>query len=84
MKIKILRTFAQLNIAILLLLFIAGFSIIGTIIEQDQNIDYYKLNYSNYYLFGNLVAWKFLLSLGLDHVYRTWWFVILLFLFATC
>jgi cytochrome c biogenesis protein len=42
MKLKFLRTFAQLNIAILLLLLIAGFSIIGTIIEQDQTIEYYQ------------------------------------------
>ena len=39
------RYFAKLNLAITLLLLIAGFSILGTIIEQNQTIEYYKLNY---------------------------------------
>ena len=39
------RYFAKLNLAITLLLVIAGFSILGTIIEQNQTIEYYKLNY---------------------------------------
>ena len=84
MKLKFLRTFAQLNIAILLLLIIAGFSIIGTIIEQDQTVAYYQETYSNYYLPGNLIFWKFLLFFGFDHVYKTPWFLTLLFLFGTC
>lgn len=84
MKLKFLRTFAQLNIAILLLLLIAGFSIIGTIIEQDQTIEYYQETYSNYYLTENLIFWKFLLFFGFDHVYKTPWFLLLLFLFGTC
>ena len=46
MRLKIIRSFAQLNVAILLLLIIAGFSILGTIIEQDQTIQYYQQNYS--------------------------------------
>ena len=60
MKLKFLRTFAKLNIAIILLLLIAGFSILGTIIEQDQSINYYQQTYSNYNLPGNLIFWKFL------------------------
>ena len=84
MKLKFLRTFAKLNIAIILLLLIAGFSILGTIIEQDQSINYYQQTYSNYNLPGNLIFWKFLLFFGLDHVYKTPWFLMLLFLFGTC
>lgn len=84
MKLKILRTFAQLNLAILFLLIIATFSILGTIIEQDQNIAYYKEIYGNIILPGNLLFWKFLLFFGLDHIYKTWWFLTLLFLFGTC
>ena len=61
MKLKILRTFAQLNLAILFLLIIATFSILGTIIEQDQSIAYYKEIYGNIILPGNLLFWKFLL-----------------------
>lgn len=84
MKLKFLRTFAQLNVAILLLLLIAAFSILGTIIEQDQTVSYYQETYSNYLLPGNIIFWKFLLFLGLDHVYKTPWFLTLLFLFGTC
>jgi cytochrome c biogenesis protein len=84
MKFNFLRIFAQLNIAIIFLLLIASFSIIGTIIEQDQTIDYYKEIYSNTFLFGDLVFWQFLLFFGLDHIYKTWWFLALLFLFGTC
>ena len=82
MKLKILRTFSQLNFAILMLLLIALFSILGTIIEQDQNPEYYVKNYSNIFLPNNIVLWKFLLFFGLDHVYKTWWFFTLLFIFG--
>jgi|MDSY01.2.fsa_nt_gb cytochrome c biogenesis protein len=84
MKLKFLQTFAQLKIAIFLLLLIAGFSIVGTIIEQDQTIEYYKINYSNYSLPGNILFWQFISFLGLDHIYKTWWFLTLIFLFGTC
>ena len=84
MKLKILRTFAQLNLAIFFLLIIAIFSIMGTIIEQDQNLEYYKEIYNDILLPGNLLFWKFLLFFGLDHIYKTWWFLTLLFLFGTC
>ena len=84
MRLKILRTFAQLNLAILFLLIIATFSILGTVIEQDQSIAYYKEIYGNIVLPGNLLFWKFLLFFGLDHIYKTWWFLTLLFLFGTC
>ena len=77
------RYFAKLNLAITLLLVIAGFSILGTIIEQNQTIEYYKLNYIDT---SNLfeVNWKIILGIGLDHVYSTWWYLALLVLFGTC
>ena len=84
MKLKFLRLFAQLNIAIILLLVIAGFSVLGTIIEQDQTVEYYKQLYNDPYLPGNIMLWQFLLFCGLDHIYKTWWFLTLLFLFGTC
>lgn len=77
------RYFAKLNLAITLLLVIAGFSILGTIIEQNQTIEYYKLNYIDTSdLFE--VNWKIILGIGLDHVYSTWWYLALLVLFGTC
>lgn len=83
MKLKILKTVSNLNLAILLLLLIALFSSLGTVIEQDQKSDFYIKNYSNYYIIG-LPLWKLILSLGIDHIYKTWWFYLLLLLFGFC
>lgn len=82
MKLKILKSFAQLKIAILLLLIIAGFSILGTIIEQDKTIEYYQQAYSNNFSLLDISFGEILLFFGLDHVYKTWWFLSLLFLYT--
>ena len=39
------RTIADLRFAIFILLLISFCSIIGTVIEQDQSIETYKINY---------------------------------------
>jgi cytochrome c biogenesis protein len=82
MKLKILRLIAQLNFAILLLLIIAGFSILGTIIEQDQALEYYGEKYSNTSFLNIFTLNDLLLFFGINHIYKTWWFLSLLFLFA--
>ena len=83
MNLVFFRYFAKLNLAITLLLVIAGFSILGTIIEQNQTVEYYKLNYvDSPNLF--VLNWKYILNFGLDHVYSTWWYLGLLVLFGTC
>ena len=82
MKQKIFRILANLRFAIFLLLLIAFISIIGTIIEQDESIEVYKLNYplSNQ-LFGFL-SWNIILKFGLDHLYKTWWFLSIIITFG--
>ena len=45
MKQSLLKSIADLRFAISILLIIAFSSIIGTVIEQDQSIETYKLNY---------------------------------------
>ena len=81
-KQQLLPILADLRLAIILLLAIALFSISGTVIEQGQSLTFYQQNYpDNPALFGFL-TWKVLLLLGLDHVYRTWWFLSLLILFG--
>ena len=45
MRQRFLRFLADLRFAISILLVIAMFSVIGTVIEQDQSIEFYKLNY---------------------------------------
>lgn len=80
---QVLPVLADLRLAIILLLAIAFFSISGTVIEQGQSLDFYKSNYpENPALFGFL-TWKVLLTIGLDHVYRTWWFLSILILFGS-
>lgn len=80
---EFLPILTDLRLAIILLLAIAIFSILGTVIEQGQSIGFYQENYpENPALFGFL-TWKVLIILGLDHVYRTWWFLSLLILFGT-
>ena len=79
MKLNFLRILSNLNFAIILLLIIAIFSVIGTIIEQDQNIDYYYKTYSNLNIYRNINFYQIILLLGLNHVYKTWWFFIALY-----
>ena len=82
MKQTIFRLFANLKFSIFILLLISFCSIIGTVIEQDQSIETYKLNYPlTNPLFG-ILSWDRILFFGFDHVYKTWWFLILIFLFG--
>ena len=83
MNLVFFRYFAKLNLAITLLILIASFSILGTIIEQNQNIEFYKLNYANTSDFLTL-NWNTILFVGLDHVYSTWWYISLLGFFGLC
>nr|YP_009395719.1 cytochrome c biogenesis protein ccs1 [Herposiphonia versicolor]ARW64699.1 cytochrome c biogenesis protein ccs1 [Herposiphonia versicolor] len=69
---KFVRSLANLNFAIFILLIISMFCVLGSILEQDQDISYYDLNYPNY---------KFIITVfGLDHIFQTWWFIIFLFI----
>ena len=82
MKQKIFRTIADLRFSIFILLLISFCSIAGTIIEQDQTIETYKINYPLSNPIFGFLTWDRILQLGLDHVYRTWWFFTLIFLFG--
>jgi cytochrome c biogenesis protein len=82
MKQKIFRLVADLRFSIFLLLLISFFSITGTVIEQDQSIENYKLNYSLTNPVFGFLTWEYILQFGLDHVYKTWWFYTLIFLFG--
>ena len=81
MKQKIFRLVADLRFSIFILLLISVFSIIGTVIEQDQSIETYKLNYPLTNPVFGFLTWDLILQFGLDHVYQTWWFFTLIFLF---
>ncbi|MGB3787469.1 MAG: cytochrome c biogenesis protein [Phormidesmis sp.] len=78
----LLPLLADLKLAIALLLTIAIFSISGTVIEQGQGLAFYQENYPESPALFGFLTWKFILILGLDHVYRTWWFLSILILFG--
>ena len=82
MKQKIFRLVADLRFSIFILLLISFSSITGTIIEQDQSIETYKLNYPLTNPVFGFLTWDRILQFGLDHVYKTWWFFALIFLFG--
>nr|YP_010282942.1 Cytochrome c biogenesis protein [Nitzschia ovalis]ULD15706.1 Cytochrome c biogenesis protein [Nitzschia ovalis] len=82
MKQKIFRLFADLRFSIFILLLISVCSIIGTVIEQDQSIETYKLNYPLINPIYGFLSWDRILYFGFDHVYKTWWFLSLIFLFG--
>ena len=82
MKQKIFRLVADLRFSIFILLLISCFSIIGTVIEQDQSIEIYKINYPLTNPVFGFLTWDRILQFGLDNVYKTWWFYTLIFLFG--
>ncbi|OLT57937.1 cytochrome c biogenesis protein [Moorena bouillonii] len=80
---RLVSLLANLRLAIILLLAIALFSISGTVIEQGESLAFYQANYPEDPALFGFLSWKVLLLLGLDHVYRTWWFLSLLVLFGS-
>ena len=82
MKQKLFRLLADLRFSIFILLLISFCSIAGTIIEQDQSIETYKINYPLTNPVFGFLSWDYILKFGLDHIYKTWWFLGLIFLFG--
>ena len=83
MKQRFFKLVADLRFAIVILLIIACSSIIGTVIEQDQSIETYKLNYPITNPVLGFLSWNVILKFGFDHVYKTWWFISFIFIFGT-
>lgn len=80
---ELLPVLTDLRLAIVMLLIIAIFSVTGTVIEQGQSVAFYQANYPEHPALFGFLTWKVLLTVGLDHVYRTWWFLALLIFFGT-
>ncbi|MGI0482223.1 cytochrome c biogenesis protein [Geminocystis sp. CENA526] len=80
---KLVSTIADLRLAIILLLVIAFFSISGTVIEQNQPVNYYQENYPESPALFGFLTWQVLLLIGLNHVYTTWWYLSILVLFGS-
>ena len=80
---EVLPVLADLRLAIVLLLAIAVFSMTGTVIEQAQSLEFYQANYPEDPALFGFLSWKVVLGVGLNDVYRTWWFLALLILFGS-
>lgn len=83
MKQKFFRVLADLRFTIFILLVISVCSIVGTIIEQDQSIETYKTNYPLINPIFGFISWPLIIQLGLDHIYKTWWFLTLIVLLGS-
>ena len=75
---KILKILSSLKFAIFILLIIAAFSILGTVIEQNQTVEFYKQSYPEKNPLFGFINWKLIRYLSLDNVYRSWWYLSLL------
>ena len=82
MKQKFFKQIADLRFSIIILLLISLCSIIGTVIEQDQSIETYKINYPLINPIFGFLTWDKIIKFELNHVYQTWWFFLLIFLFG--
>lgn len=79
---KTFKLIIKLEFALLNLGLIAVCSSLGSFIEQDEPSFFYEENYPlNRPIYGFITS-KFILFLGLDHVYTTWWFLGLLGILA--
>lgn len=75
---KSLNIFTDLKFALFLLLIIALLSSVGSFIEQEEPLNFYRENYSSDHPIYGFIDSNLIINLGIDHVYRTWWFLTLL------
>nr|YP_009315452.1 Cytochrome c biogenesis protein ccs1 [Liagora brachyclada]SCW24110.1 Cytochrome c biogenesis protein ccs1 [Liagora brachyclada] len=81
-KWKVFRLLGNLNFSITLLLIIASTSVLGTIIEQNQSIDYYKLKYPMDQVNFMGLNWLTITRYHLDELYTSFPFLSLTILFS--
>jgi cytochrome c biogenesis protein len=79
---KFIYLLGNLQLAILLLLTIASLSSLGTVIEQEKSLTFYETNYPIIKPIFGFIDSNFIIFLGLDHIYTTGWFLILLIIFG--
>jgi cytochrome c biogenesis protein len=82
-KAKLLKKFANLQLALGLLVTIGLLIAIGTVIDQNQSLQFYKENYSEFKPLFGFLTWKVITILGLNNIYTAWWFFLVLFLFGS-
>ena len=79
---KIPKILIDLKFSILILAMIALASSFGSFIEQDESTNFYEENYPITKPIYGFITSKVILTLGLDHVYNTWWFLLLLLILS--
>jgi cytochrome c biogenesis protein len=72
------KLFNKFSFGIVILVLIACASSIGSFIEQDEELNFYQQNYPVDKPIYGFIDWKLIQSVGLDHIYSTWWFIALL------
>jgi len=82
-KINVLKNLANLQFALVLLLVIEFLISLGTFIEQNQSVNFYKENYPELYPMFGFLTWKIIIFLNWDKIYRSWSFFLVLFLFGS-
>lgn len=73
-KIKFFKNLANLQFALFLLLVIELLISVGTLIEQNQSVNFYKENYPELYPMFGFLTWKLILFLNWDKIYKSWFF----------
>lgn len=81
---SLLRLVTDLKFALLVFVSIAFFSALGSILEQEESIEFYQEKYSETHPIYGFLTWKIIEVFGLNHIYTTTWFFSLLFLLAVC
>jgi cytochrome c biogenesis protein len=72
------KLFNKFSFGIIILVLIACASSIGSFIEQDEELNFYQQNYPLDKPIYGFINWKLIETIGLDHIYSTWWFIALL------
>lgn len=76
---RLFKFLIDLRFAIFLLFLVAFFSSLGSFIEQDQPNLFYEQNYLIEKPIYGFLSYPVIFFFGLDHIYRTFWFLILIF-----
>jgi len=77
---RLIKKLASLRLAIILLFFIVIAISLGTFIEQNQSLSFYKENYPD--TNSNLINWKVITFFDLCNLYTASWFFSLLAFFS--
>jgi len=79
---QVLKKLANLQLAISLLFLIGILIALGTFIEQDQPLNFYKENYPEINPVFGFVTWKLITYTQFNQIYSSYWFIVILAFFG--